>query len=313
MDRRTALAKATTTTANSATALLDPERAAAFLWAIKDADTFGPLIRQEGRRAAAGKIDKASTASRIIRAAAENSDDGYRAGVAFTQATYVANKIRLPWEVTEDVFHENIVAEALESQITADMTRQFALDLSDLDINGDSAAGAGVDQAFLQINDGLLKQLVTAGAGTHRINGALVSSGAIVKAQFFNAMDALPVKYRNQGSLRWLCSPSIPLAWTEYLTDRNTAAGDAALTADGAGPLGIPFWPVASMPSNRMILTDPRNIVRVVTWDVRRRRVTGETDMELAAKDKRFYVFFIKEDLIIEELDAIVDVYGLVP
>jgi hypothetical protein len=79
------------------------------------------------------------------------------------------------------------------------------------------------------------------------------------------------------------------------------------------GPLGIPFWEVPAMPDDRMILIEPRNIVRVVTWQIRRRKVTGETDMQLAALDKRFYVFFMSRDVIVEEEDAIVDVHTLDP
>ena len=77
-------------------------------------------------------------------------------------------------------------------------------------------------------------------------------------------------------------------------------------------PLGrAPILEVPAMPDSRFLLIDPRNIVRVVSWQIRRRKVTGATDMELAAKDKRFYVFFLKLDVIIEEMAAVVDVYGL--
>jgi hypothetical protein len=329
MDRRQALAqvaKATVTTSTAANALLDPEQAAAFLWQIKEQTTLGAAMRQEGRGVDSGEINKALTAARIIRGAPENADDGYRAGVTFPTVPYTAVKVRLPWEVTEDVYHGNIAREALEDQLTADMTRQFALDLEDLDLNGDTAAGAGPDQAFLQIDDGILKQLVAAGGATHRIDGGAINGGVIAKEHFIEARRALPNRYAqgltpvardgagNQSGtgLRWIVNPAVVVTWIEEMTNRLTAAGDAALTGNVPGPLGIPFLEVGSLPPDRMLLSNPRNFVRVVTWDVRKRRVTGETDMELAARDKRFYIFFLKRDIIIEELDAVVDVYGLV-
>src|SRR3954452_7673139 len=103
MTRRQALAKATITTSDAAAGLLDPEQARAFIRKLKDTSNFGTNIRQEVRGSTSGEINKLSTAARIVRAAPENSDDGYRAGAAFGTITYQAVKIRLPWEVTEDV------------------------------------------------------------------------------------------------------------------------------------------------------------------------------------------------------------------
>jgi hypothetical protein len=314
MTRREALAKATITTADAAAGLLDPEQARAFVRTIKDKGTFGQAIRQDQRRSPSGEIDKLSTGSRLIRAATENSDDGYRAGAAFGTVPYQTAKIRLPWEVTEDTFRENLAGQQLEADLVGEMTSQFALDLDDLDINGDTAA-VGADAAFLNINDGLLKQISTANVAGRNIDGSTINGGAISKAHFFEALYAMPNKYRNQGNMRWLVSPNRALSWWEALTDRAGAAGDALLGSRGSGasvgPLGIPFWEVPQMPDTTMILANPRNFVRVISWDVRKRRVTGETDADLAARDKRFYVFFIKTDIVVEELDAVVRIHTL--
>ncbi len=310
MTRREALAKATITTADATAGLLDPEQASAFVVAIKEKGNFGSQIRQDQRRATSGEIDKMSTGSRLIRAATENADDGYRAGAAFGTVPYQTAKMWLPWEVTEDLFRENIEGQALEAKLTGEMTRQFALDLDDLDINGDTAA-VGADAAFLNINDGILKQITTADVAGRNIDASTINSGAISKAHFFEALYAMPNKYRNQGNMRWMVSPNRALTWWESLTDRAGAAGDALLGSQDAtkasnGPLGIPFWIVPQMPDSTIILTNPRNFVRVISWDIRKRKVTGETDHQLAARDKRFYCFFIKTDIVVEELDSVV-------
>ncbi len=310
MTRREALAKATITTADATAGLLDPEQSTAFIRTIKEKGNFGNQIRQSRRRSPSGEIDKMSTGSRLIRAATENADDGYRAGAAFGTVPYQTAKMRLPWEVTEDLFHENIEGQELEADLTDEMTQQFALDLDDLDINGDTAA-VGADAAFLNINDGVLKQIVTANVAGRNIDASTINGGAISKAHFFEALYALPNKYRNQGNLRWLVSPNRALTWWEAMTDRAGAAGDALLGSRNAasaamGPLNIPFWEVPQMPDSTIILASPRNFVRVITWDIRKRKVTGATDHQLAARDKRFYVFFIKTDIVIEEIDAVV-------
>lgn len=312
MDRREALRKATITTATSSAALLAPEQARSFLWKIKEQTALSTKMRQVIKRASSGEIDKAYTASRIIRAATENADDGYRVGATFSTIGYTTKKVRLPWEVTEDTFHENIEGEQLEADLVDQMTQQFALDLEDLDINGDTA-DVSVDAPFLTIDDGLLKKIAAGGSGAHRINGATINAGVLAKDHFFQARRAMPNVYRNRGGQFWLVSPNRADSWVEYLSNRATAAGDAILLGNerARAPLGTEFLEVPGLPDNRIILTNPQNFVRVVTWEVRRRRVTGETDMELAAKDKRFYVFFIKRTVIVEEMDAVVDVYGL--
>lgn len=315
MTRREAIAKATITTADAAAGLLDPEQGRAFIRTIKDKTAFGQKIRLEIRNAPSGEINKISTGSRLIRHAPENSDDGYRAGATWATVPYQTRKLRLPWEVTEDVFQENIEEGQLEATLTEEMTTQFALDIDDLEINGDTAA-VGADAAFLNIDDGVLKQIVTANRAGRNIDGSLINAGQIDKAHFFEALYAMPNKYRAQGNLQWLVSPNRALMWWEALTARAGAAGDALLGNRGSqgqatGPLGIPFWEVPQFPDNQMILVNPRNFVRVVSWQVRKRKVTGATDAELAALDKRFYVFFLKKDIIIEELDSIVRVHSL--
>lgn len=315
MDRREAIAKATVTTPDITFGLLSPSQSANFLRDLKDKTVLTSRMRQEIRATDSGTIDKMSTASRIIRSATENADDGYRVGATFGEVAYTTKKVRLPWEITEDVFHGNIEGQSFEASMADEMSQQFALDLEDLDVNGDTAAGAGVDQAFLQIDDGLVKLLAANVPAGQRVNGATINAGALAKEHFFAAVKAMPNRYLSQPGLVWIMSPAKKITWWEYLTNRAGAQGDSLLggtNAVSANPLGIGIITPPSWPDNRIVLADPRNFVRVVSWQVRRKKVTGDTDATLAAKDKRFYIWFIKRDLIVEEYKAIVDVYGLV-
>lgn len=315
MDRRQALAKATITTTDAASGLLDPEQGSAFIRALKENTSLSGTIRHESRTASTGEINKIATGSRIIRAATENADDGYRAGATFSTVAFATRKVRLPWETTEDVFHENIEGSGLERTLTSEMTQQFALDLEDLEINGDTA-DIGADAAFLNINDGILKMITTAAVAGRNIDGSLINAGVFSKSHLFEALYAMPNVYRRSGNLRWIVSPARKIQWWESMTDRATDSGDAALLGEGgalSSPLGIPFLEVPALPDNVVLLADPRNFVRVISWQVRKRKVTGATDAELAAKDKRFYVFFIKHDIVVEEFDAVVRIHTLDP
>lgn len=315
MDRRDALNKATITTSGVGTGLLSADRGRAFIRALKEKGNLSTQMRQEVRTAATGTIDKMATGARIIRAATENTDDGYRAGATFETLSYTTRKVRLPWEITEDALHENLEGQNLEAIMLDEMTQQFAIDLEDLELNGDTG-DVSADAPFLTINDGILKLVEDEAVSGRNIDGSAINAGVINKAHFFDALYAMPNRYRNSGRLRWIMSPARHIAWWEVLSDRSTAAGDALLEARGGaanGPLGIPVLEVPAMPDDTILLADPRNFTRVISWQVRRRRITGETDAQLAALDKRFYIFFIKHDVVVEEFDAVVRIHTLDP
>jgi HK97 family phage major capsid protein len=310
MTRREALAKATVTTTVAAGGALSPSQSRAFLEVLMDSSAFGRAIRQEIRPTFDGEINKLATGTRLIRAAVENADDGYRVEPTFPDVQYATKKWRLPFEVTDDVYDSNIEGRALEASLVRRFGTQAGLDLDDLNINGDIAAGAGPDQAFLQIDDGLLKLLTTV-AGVNRVNAATVDTGNLGKAILFDAQAAMPQKYLDAGNLVWLASGRLEAAYNEYLTNRSTAAGDSALNQTAQRPLGYPWLTVPFMPTSRLILTNPKNLVRVLFNGIKRYIVHPNQDWELATRDKHGYIFFGRQDFILETPQAIVDVYGL--
>lgn len=311
MDRRDALTKATITTSGVGTGLLSAERGRAFIRQLKEKGVLSSKMTQDTRTSATGVVDKIATGARIIRAATENADDGYRVGATFTQVPYTTAKVRLPWEITEDALHENLEDGNLESIMLSEMTDQFAYDLEDLEINGDSA-DVSADAPFLTINNGLLKLISAAAQSGRNLSGA--APGTFGKDQMFDMLYALPNKYRNQPGVSWIMSANRQVSWWEALTNRATAAGDALMLGSGGAaenPLGKPIITPPAWPDSVVVLANPKNFHRVISWQVRRRTVTGATDAELAAKDKRFYIFFIKHDIIVEEFDAIVRMHSL--
>src|SRR4051794_22527165 len=230
MDRREALTKATITTSGVGTGIMSAERGRAFIRQLKEKGVLSSKMTQDSRTAATGVVDKIATGARIIRAATENADDGYRVGATFTQVPYTTAKVRLPWEITEDALHENLEDGNLESIMLDEMTNQFAYDLEDLEINGDSA-DVSADSAFLTINNGVLKLISTANQAGRNLSGA--TPGAFGKDQMFDMLYALPNKYRNQPGVSWIMSPNRQVAWWENLTNRTSDAGDALLLGSG--------------------------------------------------------------------------------
>lgn len=308
------LAKATITTTVGAGGLLNPAQSRAFLEVAQDVSTFGQSIRTEQVDTISGTINKLNTGKRILRAAVENADDGYRVEPTFPTLPYSTVKMRLPFEVTNDELEQNIERGALEEKLVRRFGNQLGLDLDDLDINGDTAAGAGPDQAFLQLHNGLLKLAATV-SGVHRVNGATLgaTAGTFDKAHIFAGARAMPNKYRSDR-MRWFMSPNRHLQWVEVLTNRNTAAGDSALggaSGPGNSPLSYPIIEVPFFSDDRVLLSDPQNFIRCLFNQVKRYRVTPNTDWELATRDKNGYIFFVREGFYIGEPDALVDIYGL--
>lgn len=300
------VSKAAVTTGGLSAGLLNPEQSKKFIQQTFDATPLGNLVRHEMRRAKTGEIDKIGIASRILRKKIENTDDGERQGVSTSKIEYSTTDVRLPWEITEETLRQNIEGQGFEATVTNLMTTQLGCDLEDLYINGDSATAAeDPDYNFLKINDGWIKLILSGG---HVEDRTAISSGAITMDAFYDGLRAMPNKYNN-GKLRWLMSPHRQQEWERYLLNQAITSGGIITDKRIENPAAIPVISVPAMPDDKVILTDPKNLVVVNTYDVIiRKTVEGK---EAIMQDKRFYVAHLDFDTIVEELDATVIIKGL--
>ena len=118
----------------------------------------------------------------------------------------------------------------------------------------------------------------------------------------------MPNKYNN-GNLRWLMSPRRKQDWDKYLLDKVINLGGGITDAIMNSPASIPVVCVSALADDRIILTDPQNLIVVHSYSVKIRKSTeGE---KAIMQDKRFYVIHFDFDPLIEELDAVVMVDGL--
>ena len=297
--------------------LLQPEQARKFIQQTFEATNLGPLVRHVMRTSKSGEIDKIGIASRILRAKVENTDDGYRAGVNTNVIEYACKAVRLPWEITEETLRENIEGQQLEAVITNLMTTQLGVDLEDLYLNGDEKAsqvkefnssdtfaiGAAADADFLKLNDGWIKQI---NGGGHVYDAS--SENSMKLDIFYKTLQKLPNKYNN-GKLRWLMSPKRAQEWELYLMNQVIGKGGAVPENVYTQPVHIPTVSCPSISDDKIILTDPKNLVVVNTYGMKIRKPTE--GKEAIMQDKRFYVCHLDYDPIIEELDATAIITGL--
>lgn len=294
------------TTGLQAGCILNPEQAQKFIQQTFENTALGGVIRHETRRAKTGEIDKIGIASRILRKKTENTDDGYRAGVKHDKLEYATTAVRVPWEITEETLRENIEGQHYEKIVTDLMTTQIGIDLEDLYLNGDTAvAESDEDHDFLYVNDGWVKQLKN---GSHVVDRSAQSGGALNLDVFYDTLKAIPNKYNN-GKLRWMMSPHRRQEWERYILNQAVTAGGIITDKRVENPASIPAIEVPRMPDDVIMLTDPKNLIVVNTYDVIiRKTVEGK---EAIMQDKRFYVVHLDFDAIIEELDAAAIITGL--
>lgn len=289
--------KAAITTGSVAHGLLNPEQARKFIQQTFEATNLGPLVRHVMRNAKAGEIDKIGIASRIVRGKTENADDGYRAGVETNVIEYACKAVRLPWEITEETLRENIEGQQMEEIITNLMTSQLGVDMEDLYLNGDTATlETDPDYDFLKLNDGWIKQIME-GGHVYDASEATTMSLDI----FYKTLQKLPNKYNN-GKLRWLMSPKRAQEWELFLLNKVVDAGGAVPDSVYNAPAKIKTVECPSMSDDKIILTDPKNLIVVNTYEIKIRKTTE--GKEAIMMDKRFYVCHLDFDPIIEELDA---------
>ncbi|MGN0332180.1 MAG: hypothetical protein ACI4D9_04000 [Lachnospiraceae bacterium] len=289
--------ESTIQTTSIAHGLLNPEQARKFLKQTFEATNLSPLVRHEMRTAKSGEIDKIGIASRILRAKSENTDDGYRANVKTSVINYACKAVRLPWEITEETLRENIEGQQFESIVTDLMTTQLGIDMEDLYLNGDEdTASDAQDYDFLKLNDGWIKQISNGG---HVLDAASESEMSL--DIFYKALQSIPNKYNN-GKLKWLMSPKRAQEWELYLLNKVVGQGGAVPENVYTSPAKIQAIECPSMSDDKIILTDPKNLIVVNTYNMQIRKTTE--GKEAIMKDKRFYVCHLDFDTIIEELDA---------
>ena len=347
MDNNSIIRKAAIqTTSLSNGGLLNPEQARKFLQQTFEATNLGPLVRHEMRTAKTGEVDKIGIGRRLLRKKTENTDDGYRAGVNTSQIEYATTPVRLPWEITEETLRENIEGQNFETIVTNLVTTQLGIDLEDLYLNGDEAVGeipefsastayskgdkvihdgslyeftaahaAGAwtgtdaekigtqgDVDFLKVNDGWIKQLKKG----HVFDASSASTMSL--DLFYKTLALIPNKYNN-GKLRWMMSPRRAQEWELFLLNQVIGKGGAVPESIYNSPAKIPTVQCPSLDDGTILLTDPKNLIVVNTYDMKiRKTVEGK---EAIMQDKRFYVIHLDFDPIIEELDATAIITGL--
>jgi hypothetical protein len=296
--------------------ILLPEQARRFIDYVWDATVLAQDGRKVTMRANTIELEKVNVGERVIRAAAQGSNDYTNAGATFTKVELTTKKIRLDWEVSTEALEDNIEGGALEDHIVRLMTNAFANDIEDLAINGDGATGN-----FLSIMNGFVNRTKTAGSGAHE-SIVTVTSNQWTTDVMQNIILAMPRKYRAlKSNLKFYAGTDA----FQGIVKHNGTLADAVAEAfayrpsgtpsnrqnylDGQGQtfggarttrvLGIDVQEVPYYPAGYVDLTFPQNRV----WGFQR-DITVNREYK-PKKDTIEYTVFVRFGVQWEELDAV--------
>ena len=295
--------------------ILLPEQARRFIDYVWDATVLAKDGRRVTMRANTMELEKVNVGERVIRAAAQASNDYTNAGATFTKVELTTKKIRLDWEVSTEALEDNIEGGALEDHLVRLMTNAFANDIEDLAINGDGSTGA-----FLSIMEGFVHKVENDGDAhealvtvtddnwtTEVMQDIILAMPRKYRAlkqnlKFYAGTDAVQGIVKNNGTL----ADAIAEAFAPRAagTERNRQAylDGQAQTFGGARTtrvLGIDVQEVPYYPADYVDLTFPQNRI----WGFQRDITVNR--QYVPKKDTIEYTVFVSFGVQIEEEDAI--------
>ncbi len=284
---------------------LNPEQSEKFIVYLHDLSVMAKDARQIPMKAKKRDINKLGVGQRASVPAVEGQDPAVRKKPSFSKVTLDTVEIMTPFEITYDVFEDNIVGENLEDEIIKLFAGQIATDHEELYIMGDKTSS----DTYLALLDGWRKIAKTDGH-LYEHGGGGVSTDVLGEL-----LDRLPEKFlRDYQDLRFYVSPKFEHGYKRLLGQRPTPVGDKFLLSDAqATYAGIPLVRVPIIPSNleETIDATPYTNLTFVILAPRRNLITGIHRKMTLEKDKnifarmRQYAFTSRVACALEEPDAV--------
>lgn len=290
--------------------MLLPEQADKFIRVLIEQPTILNMCRVVTMNSPQRKINKIGFGSRIMHAATSSTPlaDADRAKPDLSQIQLntkeVIAEVHIPYDVLEDNIEGGNIATPLQTPagglhdtIVQLIAERAALDLEELFLLGDTSLAA--TDPYLGLMDGFLKK-----CNSHMVDGG---NASITKLQLKNALKALPPRYlRDRASLNFFTSVNNETELRDTYASRNTPFGDTTLQA--YSPLmifGSPVQPVPLMPENKILLTNPLNLIVGV-----QRKLNIEYTKDIRARTY-IIVMTLRIDCQVEETRAASQVFNV--
>lgn len=303
-----------TTTTTISSGVMNRQQADKFIRLAQEDTSLLQLARLLPVNHPSGEINKIGVGSRLLRSHTEAGSKPTDQNPATSVVQYDTVKAMLPYSLSREAVEDNIEGQGIVNAVVTAFAKQFGVDMEDLAINGDTA-DAGADADFLNLDDGWIKLISQDHAVVPASNKYDHASATIDKSVFSELIKKMPTKYRKKEGLYWIMSPDQYENYLDYLAGRGTALGDNIITGafpatKGVSPRGIPVVTPFGWPDDKVVLTDPKNLIAVVqrAINVRSTQVSDEViDKDLFAK----WNLTSRFDFCIEEGNALAYAYGV--
>ena len=229
-----------------------------------------------------------------------------------------SRKTVIPYELTQESVEDIVGGEEVADIILSHFEQQFAVDVQNLLINGDTDD----DSAFFSILDGYLEIARGADSESDRIGSPATASGEedsmpeldhsdadgdaqpIDTQLFSDAIQTLEERYRDSTSQVFMMSETQHQEYLNTLEGREDGLGPQILQGDDSvSPFGYDIQPVPDFPDDTILLTDPDNLVWGLHRDVEV-DVIDESDEVLERDLFARYALRARWDAQIEDLQA---------
>lgn len=180
------------------------EQADKFIDYIWDATVLWQEADKKKLNSPESEWQSVTVGARIVRKATEAVDTGENATANFTKVSLRTTKLRLDYELSTESLEDNIEGTDLDDHLSRLFSHQFAQDLEELSIHGDTNSSDPLLSAF----DGWHKKALAGGRVVSAAGGT--GNGQLSRKHFNQALKAMPRKYaQRKGDLRFYASTGL--------------------------------------------------------------------------------------------------------
>jgi hypothetical protein len=240
---------------------LSTEQLNKFIQLIVDNTALKDFVFTDTMKSMTKDLDNLDIATRQLSAPTEGTDPETSISATFAKRTLTALEWIYPVDLTYSFIEDNIEKLDIEMTIMDLCAIAIALDLEDLNINGDTGSGV----TFTAQNDGWIKIAKSAG---HVFD--IESPDERLTYIFPGMLKDMPDKWKaNRSELAFLCSQDDYEEYEDEIATRNTALGDMIVTTGKRVPYkGIEIKSPPSWPAGTYMLTRRKNLSRGVYRDM---------------------------------------------
>jgi len=287
--------------------LLERQQFDEFYLEVIDAATFLDEVRRVPVDGPQSKIDRLGVGERLLRSL-EDGEPVEDQDVDTSNVPIDVEEVGFGWDLDRKTVEDTIEYDNTAMRILSLFEDQYAADLEALAFGGGLADKIEENGDFYDILDGWFASAESDGAEVLDASGEGILLNEDV---LFDMTYVIPEKYLEATAPAFVCHPKQLIAYRQSLADRETTLGDDML--EGARiptPTGYPVIGSTQVPVDRVMFTDPSNLVFAPHREM---RIDVTTESEKVVKNRLYaqYALSTRIDFTVEKGEAATIVEGL--